>query len=90
MPSMVRLITRKRGREPMPKIQNVGVGGYIRDPRGTHGADSRQTNIQILFVAKNDGNSFLCYPVTATNPLTLDTTRYQQIPIDTNVQQVSP
>lgn len=73
----------------MPKIQDVGIGNYIRSPRGRHGADSRQSNVEILQVARNDGNTFLCYPVTSTAPLTLDTTRYQQIRIDTWVDQVS-
>jgi len=75
----------------MPKIQNIGLGNYIRNPRGRHGADSKQMNIEVLKVSENHGNSFLCYPVTdpKTVPVTVDTTRYQMIPIDTNVEQVS-
>jgi hypothetical protein len=75
----------------MPKIQNVGVGGYIRNPRGRHGEDSRGMNVEVLQVAVNEGNSFRCYPVTDPKsvPVTVDTTRFQFIPIDTNVDQVS-
>lgn len=73
------------------KIQNVGIGNFIRNPRGQHGSGSRQMNVEVLQVAKNDGNSFLCYPVTdaKTVPVTVDTTRFQQIKIDTVVDQVS-
>ena len=75
----------------MPKIQDVGVGSYIRNPRGRHGEGSRRMSIEVLQIASNQGNSFLCYPVTnaRTVPVTVDTTRYQFIPIDTNVEQVT-
>ena len=75
----------------MPKIQNVGVGNFIRNPRGIRNPDSREMNVEVLQVSINQGNSFLCYPVTdaKTVPVTVDTTRYQQIPIDTQVDQVS-
>lgn len=75
----------------MPKIQDVGVGNYIRNPKGRHGADSRQTNVEVLKVSRSEGNGFLCYPVVdaAAVPPTLDTTRYQIIPIDTVVKQVT-
>jgi hypothetical protein len=77
--------------EAMPKIQNVGVGKFIRNPRGRRGADSRMMNVEVLQIAENGGNSFLCYPVTdaKTVPVTVDTTRFLQIPIDTVVDQVS-
>lgn len=75
----------------MPKIQNVGIGNFIRNPRGRNAANSRAMNIEVLQVAQNNGNSFLCYPVTDAKsvPVTVDTTRYQQIPIDTVVDQVT-
>lgn len=75
----------------MPKIQNVGVGNFIRNPRGRQGEDSRGTNVEVLQVAVNEGNSFRCYPVTDAKavPVTVDTTRFQFIPIDTMVQQVT-
>ncbi len=73
----------------MPKIQDVGIGNYIRSPRGRRGQDSRQMNVEVLQVAQNNGNSFLCFPVVSKNPLTLDTTRYQHINIDTVVDQVT-
>ena len=75
----------------MPKIQNVGIGNYIRNPRGRRGSDSRQMNVEVMKIHSDEGNSFLCYPVTntETDPVTLDTTRYQYIPIDTNVDQVT-
>lgn len=75
----------------MPKIQNVGLGNYIRSPRGRHGQNSRQMNTEVLQVSRNDGNNFLCFPVVdaRTIPVTLDTTRYQYIPIDTVVDQVT-
>lgn len=75
----------------MLKIQNVGIGSYIRSPRGRHGVDSRQSNIEVWQVSRNDGNSFLCFPVTdaKTVPVTLDTTRYWYVPLDTMVDKVS-
>jgi len=75
----------------MPKISSVGLGNYIRNPRGRHGVDSRGMNIEVLKIAEDHGGSFLCYPVTNTEtvPVTLDTTRYQFIPKDQVVDQVS-
>lgn len=76
----------------MPKIQNVGVGGYIRNPRGRDAEDSRGMNTEILRVEGNDGNSFICFPVKRFDggvPV-IDTTRYQQIRVDTVVDQVFP
>ena len=76
----------------MAKIQNVGVGNYIRNPRGNRGLNSQQMNVEALRIDSNQGNSFLCFPVTAMNsgsPV-VDTTRYLQIPIDTEVEQVFP
>lgn len=61
------------------RIQNVGVGAYIRNPKRAG---------EILKIVTNDGNSYVCYPVTGTSPVTLDTTRYQHIPLDTQVQVV--
>lgn len=74
----------------MPKIQNIGIGNYIRSPRGRHAAGT--TKIEILQVAANNGDSFLCYPVVKkdSNTITVDTTRYYQIPIDTDVDQATP
>lgn len=79
----------------MPKIETVGVGKFIRNPRGRHSPDSRGTAIEVLQIASNNGNSFTCFPVTAVNAgpdgpeAVLDTTRYQDIPIGTNVEQAS-
>lgn len=75
----------------MPKIQNVGIGNYIRNPRGRYGDNSKGSNVEVLQVASNEGNSFLCYPVLdpKANPVTIDTGRFQYIPIDTFVQQVT-
>lgn len=74
----------------MPKIQNVGIGNYIRNPEGRR---LPGTNIiELMQVSRNDGNSFLCYPVVGRVPgkTTLDTTRYLQVPLDTQVEVASP
>lgn len=75
----------------MIKIQNVGVGNFIRNPRGRHGVDSLQSNVEVLQVATDEGNSFKCFPVIDSKavPVTVDTTRYQFIPIDTFVKKVT-
>ena len=75
----------------MAKIQNIGIGKYIRSPKGRHGTDSRQSNVEALFISRNDGNSFVCYPVSGKRgtEAVLDYTRYYQIPIDTEVEQVT-
>lgn len=75
----------------MVKIQNVGVGNFIRDPRGRHGDDSRSQNVEALIVVANEGNSFRCHPITDAKsvPVTYDLTRFQFIPIDTMVEQVT-
>lgn len=75
----------------MAKIQNIGVGNYIRNPQGRHGMQSRGTNVEVLKIEENHGNSFLCYPISdpSSVPVTLDKSRYLFIPIDTDVQQVS-
>lgn len=75
----------------MPKIQNVGVGGYIRGLKGLMGIDSRGLNAEVWKVMSNEGNSFKCSPVTngSANPVVIDESRYYFIPIDTNVDQVT-
>lgn len=75
----------------MAKIQTIGVGNYIRNPRGGHNSDSLGMNIQVLQIAENHGNSFLCFPVTDPKsvPVTVDKTKYRFIPIDANVEQVT-
>lgn len=71
----------------MARIQNVGVGNYIRNPKGVKNGDT----VEVLQIASNDGNSFLCYPVVSKDStnVVLDTKRYYQIPVDTNVDQVT-
>lgn len=73
----------------MPKIQNVGVGNYIRDPKGVKAANGAR---QILKIDASYGNSFLCYPVKsyASGLATLNYSTHQFIPIDTEVEQVTP
>lgn len=77
------------------KIENVGVGGFVRNPRGRDNPNSRGSNIEVLKVTTDNGNSFTCYPVSSVKvgatgrEAVLDTTRYQQIPKGTNVQQVT-
>lgn len=73
------------------KISQIGVGGYIRNPKGRYGVDSQNSNIEVLKVAQNQGGSFICYPVTdpKTVPPTLDMTRYQFIPKDQVVTEAS-
>ena len=63
----------------MPKIQVVGVGNFIRDPKRPG---------QVLGVVTNNGNSFTCYPVSRVDsgvPV-YDKTTYQMISLDTNVE----
>lgn len=76
----------------MAKIQTIGVGNYIRNPKGIRGVNSRQSNVEILKIYANNGNSFLCYPVKSVQStrVILDTSQYYQIPIDTNVEQATP
>lgn len=64
------------------KIQNVGIGNYIRSPK--HGN-------QVMQVSIDNGNSFLCYPIkdSKASPVTLDTTSYTFVPIDTVVKKVT-
>lgn len=73
----------------MAKIQTLAIGSYIRNPSGRRAAGMQ--NIEVLQIAANDGNSFLCYPVTsvASSNVTVDTTRYVYIPVDSDVQQVT-
>lgn len=73
----------------MNKIQNIGIGNYIRDPRGAMAANGAK---QILKISDNYGNGFLCYPVKSfdSGVPTLIYTSHQIIAIDTMVEQVSP
>lgn len=73
----------------MARIQNVGVGKYIRNPKGMRPNSS--SGIETLQIASNEGNNFLCYPVVSSESgrVVVDTTRYLHIPIDTDVQQVT-
>lgn len=75
----------------MAKIQNIGVGKFIRSPRGIKGIDSKGMNIESMQIVSNEGNSFRCCPVTngSSNPIKIDTTRFIFIPIDTDVDQVT-
>lgn len=72
----------------MAKIQNIGVGNYIRSPKGRLAGGK----IEVWQVAINNGNSFTCYPVTGKNStkVTVDTTRYYDLPIDTEVDSATP
>lgn len=73
----------------MPKIQSIGLGNFIRNPRGTGTVSGGLKSREVMQVTTNNGNSFTCYPVMAVNPLVLDKTRYLQIPIDTDVESAS-
>lgn len=66
----------------MPKIQNVGLGNYIRNPKNRK---------EVLRVDTNNGNSFTCYPVKAVHStrVVVDTERYEQIPLDREVEQIT-
>lgn len=74
----------------MPKIQDVGVGNYIRNPRKV----SRSSGVPksaVMQVFKNDGNAFVCHPVksSASGRVVLDLENYMYIPLDTQVDQVT-
>lgn len=74
----------------MARIQDVGIGNYIRNPRG--GRESAGVRISdILKVMNNDGNTFRCYPVKSVNSgeATLETEVYYNIPLDAQVDQVT-
>lgn len=64
------------------KISELEVGDFIRNPK---------KGGQVLQLTRNDGNSFLCYPVKdpKASPVTLDGSRFYSIPMDTNVEQVT-
>lgn len=66
----------------MPKLSDVGLGGYIRDPRNPR---------KVLRVEIDAGNVFICYPVEEIHStrVVLDTTVYQQLPKDKEVKQVT-
>lgn len=74
----------------MAKIENVGIGKFIQNPRGrSHSAGVAIS--KVLQVSSNEGNSFRCFPVTSVNSgsVVLDKTKYVHIPIGTNVQEVT-
>ena len=79
----------------MPKIQDIGIGKYIRNPKGRKFENSKGSSVEILQIASSQGNSFTCFPVTSTKvgadgkEAILDKTRYLQIPVDTQVEQVT-
>lgn len=79
----------------MPSLSSVGVGAYIKNPRGRRAEGSGQLACEVLYVSRDDGNTFLCYPVTSTKvgangkEAVLDTARYQQIPPHQQVEQVT-
>lgn len=74
----------------MAKIQNIGIGNYFRSPRGRNLAATNK--IELLQVAANNGGSFLCYPVVGkqSTKVIVDTTRYYDIPVDTEVDPATP
>ena len=75
----------------MPKISDVGVGGFIKNPRGTRLRGSNRTAVEVLKVSRNDGNSFLCIPVLEVKGtvVVLDSERHYFIQSDQFVDQVS-
>jgi len=66
----------------LPKLSDVGLGGYIRDPRNPR---------KVLRVETDAGNVFICYPVKEVHStrVVLDTTAYQQLPKDKEVDRVT-
>lgn len=73
----------------MAKIQDVGIGNYIRNPRGVKTKDGGGMGVEALRIDRSEGNSFLCFPVTSKTPLTLDRSRGLVIPRDSEVEQVT-
>ena len=67
----------------MPKIQTLAIGSFIRNPSNAK---------EIMQISKDDGNSFLCFPVKSyeSGKATLITTRYLQLPLDTVVRVANP
>ena len=73
------------------KIQDIGIGKYIRSPRGRRQSDSRGMAIEVLKIVTDNGNSFTCYPVSSVNSgsANINTDRYYNIPIDSMVEEAS-
>lgn len=76
----------------MPKIQNIGIGNYIRNPRGTGATTGGVKSREVMQVFVQDGNQYRCHPVINARavPVTLDMKRYIFIPVDTEVETASP
>ena len=75
----------------MPKIEDVGLGNYIRNPRKTKSKSGDVLLGTVLRVEVNDGNAFRCHPIKSIDStrVTIDTENFQFIPIGTNVEQVT-
>ena len=74
----------------MAKIQDIGVGKYIKNPRGGK-VSGNQKIPNVLLIHINDGNTFRCYAVKDAKavPVTIDDSRAFVLPIDTDVEQVT-
>lgn len=85
-----RAIAVKLLRGHVPKIQNIGLGNYIKNPRRTL-ISGGQRIPEVLLVHINDGNAFRCYAVkdSKANPVTIDDSKAYVIPIDTEVEQAT-
>ena len=66
----------------MPKLSDIGLGKYIRDPRNSR---------KVLKVETDTGNGFICYPVKEVHStrVVLDTTVYQQLPKDFEAEEAT-
>ena len=75
----------------MPKIEDVGVGKYIRNPRRGKNKSGDVPLASVLRIEANDGNAFRCHTIKRIDStrVTIDSENYQFIPIGTNVEQVT-
>ena len=66
----------------MAKLNDIGLGKYIRNPRRSKG---------VLKIETDTGNGFICYPVKEIHStrVVLDLTKYQQLAKDFNAEEVT-
>lgn len=66
----------------MPKLSDVGLGGYIRSHRNSK---------EVLKVEVDDGNTFRCHPIKEIHGtrVVLDLERYFNLPKDQEVDRVT-
>ena len=74
----------------MAKIQNVGLGKFIRGPKGRRTSGNVRVG-KAYQIVNNDGNSFRCFEVLSSDSgrIVLDETKWINIRLDQEVQEVT-